>query len=227
MTPQETPLDQDRLLALAYVPAARREALRALWEVDAALGNAIARSMAAGETMLREIRLVWWREALEALDHGPAPAEPVLGAASALLLPAGIKGGELALLEEGWALLLKEGALSARDLDLYAQARGGRLFRLAARLLGEPSLEGVGEAGESWALADLARRASRAEEAEAALAAARMREPRHPPRWTPALRPIGMLAVLARRDAARGLAFEQRGAPPRMLRMVRHRLSGR
>ena len=35
-------LDPDRMLALAYVPAARREAIAALWRLDAALGAVLA-----------------------------------------------------------------------------------------------------------------------------------------------------------------------------------------
>jgi hypothetical protein len=37
-----------------------------------------------------------------------------------------------------------------------------------------------------------------------------------------------MLAVLAQRDAARGIdALEPPGVPPRLARMLRHRLTGR
>ena len=229
MTAQASALDRDRILALAYAPAARREALRALWEIDAALANVVARSGPTGgrEPMIREIRLAWWREALEALDRRTPPAEPVLEAASSLLLPAGLAGADLSRLEEGWSLLLKEDRLGPPDLDRYAAARGGRLFFLSASLLGG-AVEGVWEAGESWALADLARHASRTDEAEAALAAARSRENRHPARWTARLRPVGMLAAMARRDAERGpRSFEVQGAPARMLRMARHRLTGR
>ena len=47
-------------------------------------------------------------------------------------------------------------------------------------------------------------------------------------RWPSALRPLGMLAALALRDAARGTGrFERQGAPARMLAMARHRLTGK
>jgi hypothetical protein len=60
---------------------------------------------------------------------------------------------------------------------------------------------------------------------EAALAAARQR--RLPKRWSRALRPLGMLSVLADRDRSRASnELEPPGAPPRVARMLRHRLTG-
>ena len=62
-------------------------------------------------------------------------------------------------------------------------------------------------------------------EARAALAAA-SRHVEHS-QWPRPLRPLGMLAALARRDLARGPDRRERpGAPARMIRMLRHRLTG-
>jgi phytoene synthase len=213
-----TALDPDRVLALSYVPAARRSALDALFGLDAALGAVLA---GGREAMLSRIRLAWWREALEKLDREKAPAEPVLQALAAHVVPAGVTGADLAGMEEGWAILLSDYALTREDLDLYAKRRGGLLFAFAARLLG-----GEGEAGgEAWALVDLARHSANAPDRDAALAAARARPA--PPRLPARLRPLGMLAALARRDAEpRRPHWEPQGAPKRMLRMLAHRLSG-
>jgi len=68
-------LDPDRTLALAYVPTRHREAVHALWTLDAALGAVLTTGR---EPAIRQIRLAWWREALERLDGAPAPAEPAL-----------------------------------------------------------------------------------------------------------------------------------------------------
>ncbi len=216
-----TDLDPDRRLALAYVPPARRPAVEALWRLDVALGSVLATGR---EPMVSRIRLAWWREALERLDREPPPAEPLLQALARHLLAAGVGGAELAEMEAGWSRLLIPGRLSAADLAGHAAQRGGRLFRLSARLLGGEEMQ-VGGAGEAWALVDLARRSADPADAAAALAAAAA--VRLPVRWPVPLRPLGMLALLARRDAARaGRGFEARGAPPRMLRMLRHRLTG-
>ena len=192
MTPD---LDPERRLALAYVPAARRAALAALWDLDVTLGAVLA---TGSDPMISQIRLAWWREALEKLDHAGPPAEPLLQALARHVLPAGIGGAELAAMEEGWTLLLAPDPLGPEALHHYAETRGGRLFALSARLLGAdaPGIEAAG---------------ARPSEA----------------RWPVPLRPLGMLAALARRDAARGLPLEAQGSPARMLRMLRHRLTGR
>jgi phytoene synthase len=214
-------LDPERRLALAYVPAARRAAIETLWRLDATLGSVLA---TGSDPMISRIRLAWWRESLEKLDREKPPAEPMLEAVARDLLHAGVTGAELAQIEEGWAALLTPEAPTSEELDLYAKARGGRLFALSARLL-SGGTETMGPAGESWALIDLARHTSREDEARAALAASGQRP--SPKRFPKALRPLGMLAVLAREDAARGLPMTPQGSPARMLRMLRHRLTGR
>jgi phytoene synthase len=214
-------LDPERKLALAYVRARRRAAVEALWRLDVTLGAVL---VTGTEPMIGRIRLAWWREALERLDKERAPAEPVLDAVARHLLPAGVSGADLAAMEEGWAVLLSAGPLSSEELDLYAELRGGRLFEYSARLL-DPEARPPAAAGQCWALADLARRSGNPTEAKAALRAAR--DLGWSERWPPLLRPLGMLATLARRDARRGLPLEGQGSPARMLRMLGHRLTGR
>jgi phytoene synthase len=214
-------LDPDRTLALAYVPAQIRPALEALWRLDVSLGSVL---VTGKEPMISQIRLAWWRESLEKLDQEKAPAEPVLQAVAAELLPRAIAGSELAAMEQGWEVLVIPEPLSAEGLSHYASARGSRLFTLSARLLGDdgPMVE---PGGAAWALADLARH-SDGGDAESALAMARSLS--SAATWPRRLRPLGMLAALARRDSERGLErLERQGAPARMWRMIRHRLSGR
>ncbi|QPQ55736.1 squalene/phytoene synthase family protein [Allosphingosinicella flava] len=214
-------LDPDRTLALAYVPARHREAVRALWTLDAALGAALTTGR---EPAIRQIKLAWWREALERLDTAPAPAEPVLQALETHVLPRGVAGGALAGLEEGWRMLLA-GNLDGAALDIYAAERGGLLFRLTAQLLAASSP--APNWGEGWALADLARNASDPGERNAALIAAWERLRDKGTSMPRAIRPLTMLAKLARRDASCGLPFEPQGAPRRMAAMLAHRLTGR
>jgi phytoene synthase len=220
-----TELDADRALALTYVPTARREAVRALWRLDAALGAVLA---GGREPLISQIKLAWWRDALEKLDHSKAPAEPVLQAVAAEVLPAGVTGAELSRLEEGWTLLLDQDPLTTSEIATYAAARGALLFRYSARLLASEADEAMARAGEGWALMDLARH-SNPVDAHAALAATRERlAGLGSLRWPSALRPLGMLARLASRDAERGLRdLEPHGAPPRVLIMLRHRITGR
>jgi phytoene synthase len=216
-------LDADRALALTYVPAARREALRTLWELDAALGAVLA---GGREPLISQIKLAWWRDSLVKLDTEKPPAEPMLQAVAAEILPRGVSGGELAAMEEGWTTLLGQEPLTPGELTTYAAARGALLFRYSARLLGAELTAGLSRGGEGWALADLARH-SNAVDAQAALEAARERLD-SAERWPPLLRPLGMLVRLARRDILRAPdQLEPHGAPARMWHMLRHRFSGR
>ena len=175
------------------------------------------------EPMVTRIRLAWWREALERLDCEPPPPEPVLEGVARHLPSAGLAGAELAELVEGWEAIVEPGRLPDEELDRYASARGARLFRLSARMLGT-DLKGLDLAGERWALTDLARHSGDPADRAAALGAARARS--NPSRWPKSLRPLGMLAVLADRDLKRN-SLEPPGAPGRMLRMLSHRLTGR
>ena len=213
-------LDPDRRLALSYAPTKCRAAVGALWRLDAALAAALA---GGREPMIARIKLAWWREALERLDREPAPAEPALREAAAHLLPV-LSGAELARMEEGWAVLPSLEPLTAEALRTYAERRGGLLFRYTARLLGGAA-DGLEPAGEAWALIDLARHCATREDADVAVAAARERH--GPRRWPGPLRPLGMLAALAERDSdPERPPWEPRGAPARMWRMLRHRISG-
>jgi 15-cis-phytoene synthase len=209
-------LDPERRLALAYAPARVRPALEALWRLDVTFAAILA---VGREPMVSRLRLAWWREALEALDAGAPPAEPLLTALAAHVLSSGVSGAELAGMEEAWEMLLSDRPLTADEQACYAALRGGLLFELSARLLGDAGFP-VAASGALWALVDLARHSSGRDE---------IRLPPAPlqRRWPRALRPLGMLAVLARRDAARfGEPWEAQGRPSRMLRMIRHRVTG-
>jgi 15-cis-phytoene synthase len=217
-----TDLDPDRILALSYVAATRRPAVSALWRLDRALGQVLA---GGREPMISRIKLAWWRESLEKLDCDVAPGEPLLGDLAATVLPAGISGAELAEMEPAWSLLVEADRLGPEELRSYAQGRGGLLFLYSARLLGAADLRQAESAGRRWALVDLARHSAEPDEADAAIAEAAA-EPvlRVPSR----LRPLGMLAALAIRDAEPTRPrWEPQGSPGRMLRMLRHRFTGR
>jgi phytoene synthase len=218
-------LDADRALALTYVPTSSRPALSALWRLDVALGAVLA---GGREPLISQIKLAWWRDSLEKLDRENAPAEPVLEAIARSVLAAGVSGAALSEMEAGWTVLLSQEPLTVSDLASYSASRGGLLFRYSATILAAELSPEMERAGEGWALLDLARH-SNAEDAARALALARERLKEGADLfWPSALRPLGMLAALARRDVERGVdRLEDQGAPRRMLRMLRHRLTGK
>lgn len=212
----------DLNLVQLYVPVEKRAAFAALFAVNDAMGDVLR---STSDPMVGRIRLAWWRERLEELDHGAVPAEPRLKDAARLLLPAGISGADLGALETGWAHLLEPFPWP----DLSAEAtwfRGLRLFGFGARLL-DRSDEQIQAAGGLWALVDAARHCSdapsrallieRARHFSKAVAGRRFARP---------LRPLSMLAALALRDLGRWPVIEPEGTPGRALTLVRHRLTG-
>lgn len=199
---------------LRHVPAGLRPAFEALWQIDAAMGDVVARST---QPALGAVKLAWWRERLAELDRGAVPAEPRLQAATQHLLARGMTGAELAELEDGWATLLDEMVDAARVAD-----RGARLFRLGARILGSGD-KNVGDAGALYALVSVGRRGV-PELLEPAKGLAKSLAGH---RFSSSLRPLTALARLAARDLRHGPPFEQEGIPPRLAAMLRHRWSGR
>ena len=181
--------------------------------IDDALAEVVTSST---QPTLGAIRLAWWREALERLDHQGPPPEPRLQDAAAQLLTRGITGRELAGLEEGWAAMLEE----APDLKLAGE-RGARLFRLGARLLGvEYGDETLGAAGRLYAGVGLGRRGLLDIDRESIGAVGSKIERR--------ARPLTALAVLAARDLRRGgPPFEPEATPGRAAALLAHRLFGR
>ncbi|MES2755482.1 MAG: squalene/phytoene synthase family protein [Pseudomonadota bacterium] len=205
-------IDPEVVLAIAYAPAAARPGLRALWALDTRLAELLRGTR---DPALGQLRFKWWHDAVAAPEAAPR-GEPVLAA----LRDAGLSGTVLTAMVEGWAALL-DGADDAA-LDAYARGRGGGLFAAAATILGSDS--DVADAGAGWALVDLARHSGDPAVATRALALGGERLARAPRRWTRALRPLGMLAKLARRDLD---GVQRQGSPRRMVAMAALALTGR
>ena len=222
------PRDPERILALHYVPRGARQGIAALFALDETLGDIVRTTR---EPLIGQMRLTWWHEALGRLDTGRLSAGPPVLIAIADALgrhPSPSVGAPLARMIDGWEVLLDEGPLGDESLLAHALARGSTLFRAAAALLGGTDQDRVASAGRGWALVDLALHlrdpiaAARALALAQALLASAFKE-----RWPTALRPIGMLARLAARDALGGAVPRRQGSPARISLMVRHRMTGR
>ena len=206
---------KDRDLVRLYWPVELRPTFDALFALDDAMGDVVAK---ATDPTLAAIKLAWWRERLEELDHGQAPAEPRLEAALSVLIPQGISGQELAGLEEPWALLLHED--DQATFMRGVAARGPRLFALLARLLRIEMDEHLEEAAQSFTASDLGRRTI--------INLEPLKLGRSKTRSRRAIRPLTMLEVLARRDMRTGgPPFEPEATPARAFALLRHRWTGR
>jgi phytoene synthase len=125
--------DRDRWLASLFVPREPRRHIHALYAFS--LEVARVREIVS-EPLLGEIRLQWWREALEGAHPGEAKANPV---AAALLdtitrfdLP---KALLLELIVARGRDLYGDPMESAATLESYASATCSNLLRLAALIL--------------------------------------------------------------------------------------------
>jgi phytoene synthase len=208
--------DPERALALSYASRGR-DAAAALLALDDRLAAILRRTT---EPLVGQMRLTWWREALEKLDTAPPPAEPVLAALAAEALPRGLRGADLTPMIDGWEALLDD-PLDAAAIERHAM-RGRALFEAIAGVIGV-SGDPVAAAGEGWALADLARHLSDpdARRRAAALAGPGL-DAALAARWSRNGRMLGALAHLARLD----LAGRPR-SPWRVARLLAHRLTGR
>jgi len=204
-------------LALSYAPVRSRAALDALFALDTALGNVLRTTR---EPLVGQMRLAWWREALQGLDASGAPAEPVLQSLTAAVLPLGTTGHSLSGMVNAWEPLLSD--IGTGSIDDHARLRGRALFAIAERALDAAPSDPVGEAGEGWALADLAANLSdpalaRQARERAAILLAHARGSR----WSRSGRALGALALIADRRLS--------GPIPAtfVLRLARFRLTGR
>ncbi len=119
-------IDPDRIFALDHVRAAERPAVAALWALDEQLGQIVASTT---QPMVGQMRLTWWREALETRVSG----HPVLAAMESGFAR-GIDVEGLGILIDGWEELLEPLPLDAARLAAFAEARGGQLFAMTARI---------------------------------------------------------------------------------------------
>jgi phytoene synthase len=135
--------DRERYLTVLFAPAERREALLALY----AFNQEIAKTReVVREPTLGQIRLQWWREALEEIQAGGRQrrhevVEPLAQAIRAHALPQPaferlLVGRERDLDDAAFA--------SLAELEAYASATSAELVLLALRVLGA---DGTGERG--------------------------------------------------------------------------------
>lgn len=197
---------RDRDLVRLYWPVELRPAFDALLDLDEAMADVVSRST---QPALAAIKLAWWRERLAELDDGKVPAEPRLQAAAEQLLSRGVKGNDLAKLEDCWTALVDE-----RPDPMRVGRRGEVLFELGALLLGARFDDDLARAGRLFASVDVARRGlGQLGSEELDLSGLAIDRP---------LRPLTALAALA----ARG-PLEPEATPGRARALLRHRFTGR
>lgn len=216
-------MPDDALPPLALLLAAHAgdsDRARAIWAFDARLAQ-VART--TSEPTIGRMRLAWWTEVIEDAAGRKGRGEPVVDA----LRAAGAIGAPgLVALIDGWDVLVAEADIDREALRDYAVGRGGGLFRALADAGEAP--DWLIDAGQVWALWDLAGHVGDAALADAALALARDLLPgMERVRWPGAWKPLRIAFTLARQDALAGRGA-QRGMPRSLaLRLLRIALVGR
>ncbi|MEO1193126.1 MAG: squalene/phytoene synthase family protein [Pseudomonadota bacterium] len=143
--------DHDRYLTVLFAPAEKREALFTLLAFNQEIARTAER---VSEPLLGEMRLAWWRDALEACAAGAKPPDHPLAAALAPLIAEGTLPAQ-ALLDQVEARrrdLDPEGFASLAEMTAYARETAGRLNALSATLLGRDDTRRAEAIGTAWGL---------------------------------------------------------------------------
>lgn len=217
--------DPDRLLTALFADADRREGLFALYAFN--LEVARTREMVS-EPMLGQMRLQWWREAIEGIYAGRARRHYVIDPLAAAVARHGL-ARELfdRIIDAREQDMEREGPRTVAELTDYAAASSASLVQLALQLLAEAELspqaaEQGHHVGVAWALTGLLRAVpfhARARRlylpadllAEAGVSATDLLELRRP-QGLPAV--VRRIAELARAELAAARALPR---PPRRL----------
>jgi phytoene synthase len=144
--------DPDRWLASRFIgDAGRRAGVIALYAFDHELGRV---RRVASNALLAEIRLTWWREALdEIFGGGPVRAHPVARALADVVAGHDLPRGPLEAMIDARIAALDKERLDLGEALRWADGVGGSATILAARVL-DPITppEAVAPAGRAWGL---------------------------------------------------------------------------
>lgn len=152
-------LDHDRFLTLIFAPAPKRARLIALYAFNAEIARV---REAVSEPMLGQIRLQWWREAIEAIGRGEAAGHEAAIALGESFTAAELHGEKLvALIDARERDLDDEPFVDMNALEAYADATSATLMLLAGFALAGPraakALAAIRPAGIAYALTGLMR----------------------------------------------------------------------
>ncbi|VFU10837.1 phytoene/squalene synthase family protein [Methylocella tundrae] len=151
--------DPDRWLASLFIPEAKRRHVHALYAFNLEVSR--IREIVS-EPLLGEIRLQWWRDALEKPDSGDVRSSPVAAALLDTMERFGLPAGALLELIHAREFdLYDDGMESVEALTAYVKATSSTLFRMIPMILdGEQPASGLGVSqygGIAYALTGLLR----------------------------------------------------------------------
>jgi phytoene synthase len=124
---------RDLWLASLFIPQEKRRHVHALYAFDLETARV---PEAVSEPLLGEIRLQWWRSALEGVNEGEALANPVAAALLDTAARCGLpRHSLLKLIDVRQSGIYRETPKTQQEIEVYTEAACATLFRLAARIL--------------------------------------------------------------------------------------------
>ena len=151
--------DRDRYLTALFAAAEDRPGLLALYAFNAEIAR--VRDMVS-DPLPGEVRLQWWRDYLEGVEHGAASANPVAAALAGTIEKYRLPKAPLIAMTEARIFDLYDDPMpSLNDLEGYAGETSSALIQLGSLVLNggeDPGTASVaGHAGVAYALAGLMR----------------------------------------------------------------------
>jgi phytoene synthase len=147
--------DKDRFLAALFAPANRRAALMALYAFNVEVARV---REAIRDPMAGEVRLQWWRDALERPGGGEARANPIASALLDTVVRFRLPVAQLLDLIEARGFDLYDDPMpTMAALDAYADKTSTALIDLACRILDASGIAAVQPAGRAFAITGLLR----------------------------------------------------------------------
>lgn len=151
--------DKDRYLATLLAPATAREHLFSLYAFNIEISK-IRENVS--EALLGEMRLTWWREAIDAIYKGDVGDHPVVEALECVIVECSLPQSLfLELLNARQFDLYDEPMKTVAQFDAYAGATSSVLFQLASFIVAgakaAQAADASGHAGVAYALQGLIR----------------------------------------------------------------------
>ncbi len=145
--------DRERYWSALFAPEPERQALHALYAFEAELSHI---AVAAREPMVGQIRLQWWRDAIDLAAPGTKTGNPVADALAAAILEHDLPKARLIAMADGHhPEVCGDPPADTQALRVSLREREGALFELAAFVLGDRSDTGrkaAEYAGHAWGL---------------------------------------------------------------------------
>jgi phytoene synthase len=147
--------DRDRYWSVLFAPKQKRSALLALYAFNAELDHI---TTVISEPMVGQIRLQWWRDAIDLAAPGTKTGNPIADALTAIIIEHRLpKEQVLAMVDARVPLLFGDPPSDIQSLKSSLNERAGALFENAAVILGarnETTRKAAAHAGLAYGLTE-------------------------------------------------------------------------